>query len=128
MKKIKQYFKHAKFRAIELTLMGISLFWGIVLMVPTNTFDGSSAYNSMEQLAPESVWSGLMVIVAMFHFFGMLKDDKMVRKVGLILAAGQWYFISSMMALDASASTEWGVYFIIGVLATWLYGKVGGQK
>lgn len=97
-------------------------------MVPTNTFDGSSAYNSMEQLAPESVWSGLMVIVAMFHFFGMLKDDKMVRKVGLILAAGQWYFISSMMALDASASTEWGVYFIIGVLATWLYGKVGGQK
>lgn len=128
MKRIKHYFRHARFRAIELTLMGISLFWGVVLVAPTDTFQASTAYNSMDQLAPESVWAGMMVVVAMFHFFGMLKNDNLVRKTGLILAAGQWYFISTMMALDASETTGWGVYFIIGVLATWLYGKVGGQK
>lgn len=124
---MKRFFPRLKFRAIETTLMAISFYWGVILFLPLDTFSVSAAYHPMNNLAPEIVWATLMLIVSWMHCLGMLLDCRKIRRVGLMLAAGQWYFISTMLLLGSPADTAWGTYYVIATLSTWLYGKEVGK-
>jgi hypothetical protein len=118
----------AKFRAIEVYLAALSLYWGVILILPFDTFSTSFSYDVMHQMAPEIFWGLAMVVVGLVHVLAMIRNDKTIRKIGLLLAAGQWYFIATMILLSNHFSTAWGTYYIVGCLSTWLYAKVGGQR
>lgn len=118
-------FDFKKIREVELSLGLLSLFWGFNLVLPINSFDNSTAYRAMDEIASELFWGIIMTIVGLFHLISLIRNDKRLRKMSLLMSAGQWYFIATMIFLGSYVSIEWGTYFIIACLSTWIYVRVG---
>lgn len=117
-----------KLRAIEVAVTSIAIWWGIILVLPFNTFGISDSYEAMEALAPESFWGVFMIGMGFSHLLSMTYNLSRLKRFTLLIATGVWIFIASMFAIGNPMNTATGTYAIIGVLTGWLYTKVGEQK
>lgn len=123
--------------AIEVFLTSLSLWWGLALLLPVDTFGTSESYQAMSNIANEGFWSFIMFCLTMIHIFGMSFNNKQIKQIGLLIATCVWIFVGTMFGWvdvlhiisneKSTFTTASGTYILIGMLSGWLYGKVGGQ-
>ncbi|WP_145052463.1 hypothetical protein [Paenibacillus xylanexedens] len=113
---------------VELSLAFIASFWGVLLVLPFNTFATSSAYAPMSNVMPESAWGVLMLFLSGLLLYGMLSGRFLVRRYALLVATFVWLFIGSMLFFGNPASTGWGAYLNYAILSSWAYMRVGEQR
>jgi hypothetical protein len=116
-----------RFRAVEVATTSLALWWGLILILPFDTFSSSSSYKAMAGIASEPCWGLFMLAIGTAQLFGMILNNYFIKRYSLLLATGIWVFISAMFGLSTFFSTASGTYFIIACLTGWLYMKVGGQ-
>ncbi|WP_426455477.1 hypothetical protein ACP26L_36275 (plasmid) [Paenibacillus sp. S-38] len=117
-----------KLKPVEVTLSAISGYWGVMLLLPFDTFATSPAYDKMANLASESNWGIFMLLVSLYILLGMLIGHFRMRRIGLLFSTANWLFVSSMLFMGSPSSTGGGCYFIFAVLSSWAYMKVGEQR
>ena len=120
-------FLRGKVRAIEVSITSLSLWWGIILILPFHTFSTSDSYAAMQQIAEENVWAVFMLLLGTVQLAGMVFDRFHLKRTGLLIATFIWFFIASMFAMGTPITTATGTYVIMGCLSGWLYMKVGEQ-
>jgi hypothetical protein len=115
-------------KAIETALIASAMWWAFILMVPLETFDSSTSYDAMANIASEEVWSAVFFVVAVLNIYGMIFERKIVRQIALVLSNGLWVFVSAMFAISNLATTGTGIYFIVACLNAFVVYKVGEQN
>lgn len=116
------------FLAVEVATTSIAIWWGIILILPYDTFSEAVAYGAMSTLAPEFVWALVLLLIGFLQLYGIVRDHYSFKRFTLLFATGVWIFIATMFALGSPFNTATGTYVIIGCLTGWLYTKVGEQK
>lgn len=111
--------KRRVFKIAETGLMGVALWWGVLLLLPTKTFD-NQVYNIMEGLMPETVWGMQCLIIGVILAIGIITGNKIARNIGLLLSIGFWTFVSVSLWMGDVATTGTS-YIVWAVMAAWLY-------
>ncbi|MGM7682873.1 hypothetical protein ACSVDA_12040 [Cytobacillus sp. Hm23] len=114
--------------AIEIATISLSLYWGVVLLLPWDTFKSSHSYLAMSEIGTEIEWAIFMTFIGSVQFLSMIINNYNFKRLSLIIATGVWFFVSSMFALSNPVSIAVGTYFIFGCLTGWAYLKVGELK
>lgn len=73
--------KRKVFKIAETGLMGVALWWGVLLSLPSKTFD-NHVYNTMDSLLPESAWATVCLTIATILAVGMTTSKRIFRNVG----------------------------------------------
>lgn len=111
--------KRRVFKIVETGLMGVALWWGVLLILPLKTFI-NPAYGTMAKLMPETGWAIQCLVIAVILAAGMITGIKIIRNIGLLLSIGFWTFVSVSLWLSDYATTSTS-YLIWAILAAWLY-------
>lgn len=115
-----------RFKALETGLAAYALYWGVLLLLPYNTFNtAANSYSGMVALAPESHWGTFALLVGAAQMYGMLIAGDRLRAFFLLVAAGFWYFVFTMFMI-INPFTTGGTYIITAILCSYLFVKVGG--
>lgn len=102
--------------------IGLVLFsFGLWLMLPFETFSGSSSYEVMEALASELAWGVVMISGSVFLISGSLRDDPEWSSIGGLIAAFCYFFIWSSVTSANWRSTGSPVYFVLMVRSFMLW-------
>lgn len=117
-----------RFRAVEVATTSLAIWWGIILLLPFNTFVISSSYSAMAGLATETAWGIIMLAQGVIQLTSMVFRFKKIKQFSYLVATFLWFFIAAMFAVGELSNTATGTYAIIGCLTGWLYLKVGDQN
>lgn len=117
-----------RFRVFETLLAVETLYLSIVLLLPEDTFGISIAYNAFLEVANETTWGVIIGFVFALQFGGMVLDNSSIKMIGLLSAAGLYFAMGTMFFIASYASTAWGTYFLLGVMAATLYNMVSKQR
>lgn len=88
---------------LERFLAGCLVIWGVLLLIPTNTFANGHAYQAMADLAPEEVWGVVMLTLGCGQLLGFVlahygyRSDRLHR-VALLAEAALFGFMAMMFA------------------------------
>lgn len=115
-------------RILEIATVSYSFFWGITLLFPGSTFDGSASYNAMNALASENVFGVLFIILALAQVVGFNSGRfGLIRRMGYLIATGVWFTVAAMFFISTPLSTG-NTYLIQAALTGYLYWKEGMNK
>lgn len=108
----------------EKFLIGAALWWGLILLLPIETFSLSSAYRPMEMIMPEVMWGLCFLFLAFVHFLALTRDMKRLRGNVLLVSVILWVFVATMMLIGLPASTGSGIYVLTSYLSAMAYYNV----
>lgn len=106
---------------IEFILSLISTWWAIVFINSPDLFTQYPAqYATFTKILPEYGWMSMFITAASIKIVGIFMEIKLLRKIGLIMSAVIYSFISYCY-FDAMgiASTGFGTYFSMATMALW---------
>lgn len=96
--------------------------WGFWLLNPAfNTFDGSLGYVAMASIAPEYVWSVIMLFVGVMQVYAVVAHKLSYRKRASLALSMMWVFITTMIAISHLASTGVAIYGVFSCFTIWSY-------
>ena len=117
--------KHSQsFRTLKIFSTSIAMWWGVVLILPFDTFSTALSYKAMAGIAPEFYWGLLMLIMGLAHLIGITYSLKKIEKASFLIATFVWIFIAAMFTIGSPPNTASGTYALIGLLTGWLYTNV----
>lgn len=95
-----------------------SLFWGIWLLLPIQSF-GTASYAFINSLAPESAWGGFMLVSGSLQLLFAVRGNFHSREVSMKFSALGWAFIATGFILSGTWSTAIPMYTIVSISAYW---------
>lgn len=119
-----------KFKPIETFLIAHMMTFGIVLLLPNNTFD-SPLYKNMAFIAKEEYWGILCVLIALFQLLSMMLDKKRMKIISLSATTFIWSSIGTMFLVEGITRGVFSTgvtYLVIAILSLWLSYKIGRQE
>ncbi|MGA4519263.1 hypothetical protein ACPA0F_18555 [Solibacillus silvestris] len=117
--------KHSQsFHTLKIFTTSIAIWWGVVLILPFDTFSTAVPYRAMAEIASEFYWGLLMLLMGCSHLIGITYSLKKIERASFLIATFVWIFIAAMFAFGSPPNTASGTYAIIGLLTGWLYTKV----
>ena len=105
----------------------LSLFmsvWGLSMMLPFGTFDGSESYAVMEAFASEFAWglSAFTMGLSKSHLIALKK--RISLSVFCLIAGGFWLLVGIMIMLAAPTSLAAILYISLGLLDLWFWARL----
>lgn len=94
--------------------------WGVILMLPGNTFVTSPAFNNLA-FWPETWWGALSGILFCFYTLSGLFGWRRVFAVASLFAAIWWLFVSASIFLAQPLATGNAVYPPIFGMTGWVF-------
>lgn len=95
-------------RPIDLTTALVLTAWGVLLLLPLDTF-GGAAYAAFTLFGlSETAWGLVFLAVALTISGGLATGRRRVRMVGLIGAAALFAFVATLLAIGNPAGLGWG--------------------
>lgn len=78
------------------------LFWiyGVLLLLPPATFQMTPSYRVMAFIAPEEIWGGAFIVVALLHSLSLCIGFRRLRVPACMLGAFVWIFVGVTFALS----------------------------
>ena len=98
-----------------------ALGWGVLLLLPYDTFGSSSIYVTMSALAPEELWGIALLGGGFLQLAAVLHGKISPRKLTAMFATASWAFIAAMFASSSIYSTGVVVYGVMTLFAAWIY-------
>lgn len=102
------------------------IIWGIVLLLPGNTFATSKAYNLIS-FWHEDVWAVLFLIFATVQAIGLLSNRLRWRMRCAALGAVVWAFVCSMLVISNPISTAY-FYVVPCIGCLWALARLARYK
>ena len=94
-------------RPIDLTAALVLAAWGVLLLLPLDTF-GSAAYAAFTLFGlSEAAWGVLFLLVALMISGGLATGRQRVRMLGLMGATALFAFVATLLALGNPAGFGW---------------------
>ena len=118
-----------KFKPIETFLIAHMMSFGVVLLLPNDTF-ASPLYRNMAYIAPEEYWGMLCIFISLFQLFSMLHDEKALKITSLIATSFIWSSIGTMFLIEGIVTGVYSTgitYLCVAILSLWLSYKIGRQ-
>lgn len=85
----------------------IKMAWGIVLLLPDNTFAANPrSYTNMMVVATEMEWGIFLLIIGTLHAVSVLMYNLQFRIIMQILSVGTWLFIATQFWLSNPVATS----------------------
>jgi hypothetical protein len=119
-----------KLKPTETYLIVYTFVFGLVLILPTRTFD-NPVYHTMSILAPEEMWGSAIVLIAIFQFIAMYLNINKMKIIMLSLTASLWSSIGTMFVIESIVAQRLNTgvaYLIVAGLAVWLSYVIGGER
>lgn len=119
-----------KLKPIETYLIVHTFVFGLVLLLPSHTFD-NPVYHTMSIVAPEGVWGSVYVIIALFQFLAMYLKINRMKIIMLSLTASLWSSIGTMFLIESILCHQLNTgiaYLVVAGLAVWLSYVIGGER
>lgn len=98
----------------------ISLWWGILLLLPFDTFDSARSYNFI-RIIPENAWGIIALLIGAMQITGTLTHDKKLRKTGTLSAAIFWVLVGAALFLGNKLGTGVVAYAGLSLLCRMLH-------
>lgn len=73
--------------------------WGILLILPYDTFGSTLSYRTMAFLAPEESWGFLFILIALLHGLSLCAGFFELRVPACWLASFIWSFVGVLFAI-----------------------------
>jgi hypothetical protein len=116
-----------KFKALETGLACYALIWGMIVIMPPQTFK-NPLYSAFLSIAPENIWGIFALVVGTIQLGSMLIcNHLLLRKLFLLIAAGFWYFVFTAFMMSEPFSTG-ATYLVTAILTSYVFVKVGEQN
>ena len=109
----------AETRPLEIAVSVQSMFWGILLVMPSSTFDTSRVYSVMAVLADESVWGVIALAAGLAQLILAHVNRRDWRGYISIVALLFWGFIDTAFWLSGVPSTGSTVYLVTCLMLMW---------
>ena len=118
---IKHFFVSYDIEYIEMMSGMLALFWGIILLLPFDTFSSTPSYFAMQTIAPEIAWGLAVAIGGMAQMISVLFLSNYARKLTAGISIFIWWFVAGMFIVSNSISTAVPVYSIIALSSSWSF-------
>jgi hypothetical protein len=102
-------------RQMEWFMAGITLAWGLVLLLPIETFN-TPTWSMFDKIAPEWGWGGLMAALGFARLAGLLINGSLpvatpwIRVVSAAIGFCIWVLVCFNFAVSGVVSTWLAVY------------------
>lgn len=110
----------------------LALVWGIVLLLPYDTFGGNLAFSAMSSLASETVWgvigllAGLLQVSAVLGYWRSGGQRWLAaRKIGAAFSCAAYVFIATMYMISSPKGLAFWTYALCGVADMWIVWQLG---
>lgn len=105
---------------IDFILSVISSWWAIVLLNTDMFSRQPDTYGFFENIATENQWAILFIVAAAVKIIGIVINNSLLRKTGLIMSA----FIYGLIAYAYMIGIGWfsvgfGTFFAMSIMALW---------
>jgi hypothetical protein len=118
------------FRPIETYFISQMFVFGLILLLPNNTFD-NRAYEPMSLVAREEIWGIALILVSLFQLYSMIQKEKKLKIASLSITSFVWSGVATMFLISSIQSGIYSTgitYYVTSLFAFWLSYKIGGQK
>ena len=99
----------------------LAVSWGLLLILPIDTFGSTKNYTTMEVLAPEMVWAALMFAVGLIQVAAVIYGKVKARKIPAMMSTMLWIFITFMFVSANPASASIAAYAVVSLFSIWTY-------
>jgi hypothetical protein len=105
----------------------ILLGWGVLLLLPFDTFSTSIGYHILGSIMPENCWGYLTILSGLALLLGNLIHNYTLRKYSLLLSCLVWSVVFTSLFIANKASTGTIAYLGYALLSEWLFSEVNKQ-
>jgi hypothetical protein len=96
--------------------------WGLILMLPGDTFATSRSFDAMATSGiAEWIWGAVAVAVGVAQVAGLIFDHWQTRRAAAMALTGLWMFIAAMTGIANVIGPVWAVYLLLSCSAGWAY-------
>ncbi|EIT85898.1 hypothetical protein A374_08684 [Fictibacillus macauensis ZFHKF-1] len=118
--------------AVEIIVTYVSLGWAVALFSNPRLFSGNTgSWGVMDSVADEWIFGVITLTLALIKIVGIALDNIKIRKMGLILSAVFWVFVSVCL-LVGNDHINWNTgavaYSGYGILCLWMSKEVGAKN
>lgn len=110
---------------MELLLGLYTLAFGLTLALPNDTLAASTSFRMLAEIAPESVWSGVVLLAGFGGVISLLYGRRVGRLTALMGTFAWWGFMSILAGLSSAwVSTGVGAFGLMSMASAWAYWRV----
>jgi len=109
----------AETRPLEIAVAVQSIFWGAILLMPSNTFGTSQVFSVMAAVTSESIWGGIALTIGVAQLVLAHINKRDLRGYIAVASLLFWGFIDTAFWLSGSPSTGSAVYFVTCLMLMW---------
>lgn len=106
-------------RGVESLSACTAVYWGIVLLIPVDSFAVSYSFSHLQSLASENAWAMVYGGIGVFQLLALILVNYQMRLVAAVCAASLWIMTAVSIFINAPASTTVGVYFALSMGCVW---------
>jgi magnesium-transporting ATPase (P-type) len=108
--------------AFDYFLLGISLWWMVVLLFPYGTFSygkrgPSGDWGIVSRVAAPSTWGALLSVSLVLLFVSVVFKYKNIYRIAMFSQSAWWLLVSFMIVSTEPLSTSALVYLLIGIMS-----------
>jgi len=107
--------------SLALFIILCDLWWGFILMLPTNTFGASPAFHYLSELISEGLLGATFLGMGVTMFICTVKKPRHYYRFIVALNTLLWFFISYSFILSNFLSTGTGIYFLLSCTCGIIY-------
>lgn len=96
-----------------------SMLFGLWLVLPFNTFNSGNVFDIMNQIAPESVWGILMMVLGIAQLYTVHTKRVVYRIWATRIMLPVWVIIDLSFLLSLTASSASITYFVFVMCSVW---------
>jgi len=96
-----------------------SMLFGLWLILPFDTFSSGSVFDIMNQIAPESIWGVLMMVLGITQLYTVHTKRVFYRIWATRIMLPVWVIIDLSFLLSRTASSASITYFVFVMCSIW---------
>ena len=128
MRNLIKKMKNADTELLEFWLDVVTTAWGVVLLLPFQTFQTSNSFPILAEVAPEWLMGLVFFLLGLTQIYSMLRPEWKIHRVTTFIACLIWAFVSVGLFIANPTGTSSAIYpFIVGGYI-WVFARMGVVK
>lgn len=111
---------NADSRAAEAFSAMLAWYWGVLLLLPVDTFSLSRSYRAMAEIAPEWAWGLMYCFVGLVQSAALCGGVRFFRGPGAALAFLFWTAAAAMFFFSNPFTHAVGIYSMLALMNAWV--------
>jgi hypothetical protein len=113
--------------AAEIHCAAIAAVWGVLLVLPGNTFSTTPSYDAMAHIMPEWCWGVMMLALSCQGIVGVVTAMQSLRRTAALYGVVSWSLIAWLLVLANPWATGGYVYLLTAITHGSTYWRLGAR-